>query len=110
VNPGPPRRTIPPPVRPRRAWFVFATTAVVGTIAAALLPSPWSIACGVLAALGATGAFVMFVVIVVLEDRDEDDVAPGGDRADRDADRRAGENRADRGPRGPLRPRGRGHR
>ena len=106
MNPGPPRRTIPPPVRPRRAWFVFATTAVVGTIAAALLPSPWSIACGVLAALGATGAFVMFVVIVVLED----DVAPGGDGADRVEDRRAGDDRANRGPRRPMRPRGRDHR
>lgn len=61
---------LPAPVRPRRAWFVFATTAVLGTVAAALLPTPWSIVCGVLAALGATGAFVMFVVIVVLEDRD----------------------------------------
>jgi hypothetical protein len=49
---------------------VFASTAVAGTIAAALVPSPWSIVCGALAALGAIGAFVMFVVIVVLEDRD----------------------------------------
>ncbi len=47
-----------------------ALVGVLGTIAAALLPSPWSIACGVLAALGATGAFVMFVVITVLEGRD----------------------------------------
>ena len=59
---------IPPPVRPRRAWLVCATTAVGGTIAASLLPSPWSIVCGVLAVLGAIGAFVAFVVIVVLED------------------------------------------
>ncbi|HEY5389037.1 MAG TPA: hypothetical protein VIJ83_00665 [Solirubrobacteraceae bacterium] len=51
---------------------MFATTAVLGTIAAALLPSPWSIACGALAALGAIGAFAMFVVIVVLEDRERD--------------------------------------
>ncbi len=58
----------PPPERPRRGWFVCATTAVAGTIAAALVPTPWSIVCGVLAALGAIGAFVMFVVIVVLED------------------------------------------
>jgi len=67
---APPSR-LPPPERPRRAWFVFATTAVLGTIAAALLPSPWSIVCGVLAALGACGAFAMFVAITVLEDRDE---------------------------------------
>ena len=59
---------IPPPVRPRRAWLVCATTAVAGTIAASLLPSPWSIVCGVIAAFGAIGAFVAFVVIVVLED------------------------------------------
>ena len=64
------RRGVPEPVRPRRAWFAFATMAVLGTIAAALLPSPWSIAAGVLGAIGATGAFVMFVVITVLEDRD----------------------------------------
>jgi hypothetical protein len=44
---------------------------VIGTIAAALLRTPWSIVCGVIAALGAGGAFVMFVVIVVLEDRDD---------------------------------------
>jgi hypothetical protein len=69
----PPAGGVPPPVRPRRAWFACATTAVLGTIAAGVLPSPWSIACGVIAALGATGAFVMFVVIVVLEDRE-----PGG--------------------------------
>jgi hypothetical protein len=62
---------MPPPVLPRRAWFVFATTAVFGTIAAALLSSPWSIVCAALAALGAIGAFVMFVAIVVLEDRDD---------------------------------------
>ena len=61
-------RGLPAPVRPRGAWFAFAITAVLGTIAAALLPTPWAIVCGVLAALGATGAFVMFVVIVVLED------------------------------------------
>ena len=67
----PPRRRIPPPVRPRRAWFAFATAAVIGTIAAALLRTPWSIVCGVIAALGAGGAFVMFVVIVVLEDCDD---------------------------------------
>jgi hypothetical protein len=65
-----PHTGVPPPERPRRGWFVCATTAVGGTIAAALLPSPWSIACGALAALGAIGAFVMFVAIVVLEDRD----------------------------------------
>jgi hypothetical protein len=51
---------------------VGATTAVAGTIAAALVPSPWSIVCGVLAALGAIGAFVMFVAIVVLEDNERD--------------------------------------
>jgi hypothetical protein len=95
-------------VRPRRAWFVFASTAVVGTIAAALLPSPWSIVCGVLAALGAIGAFVMFVVIVVLEDRDSDDA--GGSGEDHDEGRRAGEDRGGPGPRRPVRPRGRGHR
>jgi hypothetical protein len=50
---------------------VFATTAVGGTIAAALAPSPWSIACGVIASLGAIGAFVMFVVIVVIEDSED---------------------------------------
>ena len=61
----------PPPQRPRRAWFVCATTAVAGTIAAALVPSPWSIVCGALAALGAIGAFAMFVVIVVLEDEED---------------------------------------
>jgi hypothetical protein len=49
-------------------WLVCATTAVGGTIAASLLPSPWSIVCGVIAAFGAIGAFVAFVVIVVLED------------------------------------------
>jgi hypothetical protein len=69
----PPASGVPPPVRPRRAWFACAVTAVLGTIAAGVLPSPWSIACGVIAALGATGAFVAFVVIVVLEDRE-----PGG--------------------------------
>jgi hypothetical protein len=50
--------------------LVFATAAVLGTIAAALLPAPWSIVCGVAAAVGAAGAFVMFVAITVLEDRD----------------------------------------
>jgi hypothetical protein len=50
---------------------VFATTAVLGTIAAAVLPSPWSVVCGVLAALGAAGAFTMFVMIVLLEDRED---------------------------------------
>ncbi len=65
-----PHTGLPPPELPRRGWFLCATTAVGGTIAAALVPSPWSIACGVLAALGAIGAFVMFVAIVVLEDRD----------------------------------------
>ncbi len=49
---------------------MFATTAVGGTIAAALLPAPWSIVCGVLAALGAVGAFATFVVISVLEGDD----------------------------------------
>jgi hypothetical protein len=48
--------------------MVCAITAVGGTIAASLAPSPWSIVCGVLAALGAIGAFVAFVFIVVLED------------------------------------------
>jgi hypothetical protein len=48
--------------------MVFAASAVGGTIAAALLPSPWSIAAGVLASLGAVGAFAMFVLITVLED------------------------------------------
>jgi hypothetical protein len=62
---------VPPPVRTRGWWFGCATTAVAGTIAAALLPSPWSILCGALAALGATGAFVLFVAIVVLEDRED---------------------------------------
>ena len=62
------RRGVPAPVRPRRAWLVFATVAVLGTIAAGLLPAPWSIVCGVVAALGAIGAFVMFVMITVLED------------------------------------------
>jgi hypothetical protein len=65
------QRGFPPPERPRRGWFVFATTAVGGTIAAALAPSPWSIACGVIASLGAIGAFVMFVVIVVIEDSED---------------------------------------
>ena len=64
-------RGLPEPVRPRRAWFVFATTAVLGTIAATVAPSPWSILCGALAAIGAIGAFFMFVAITVLED-DED--------------------------------------
>jgi hypothetical protein len=66
-----PQNGVPPPVRTRRWWFVCATTAVFGTIAAAVLPSPWSIVCGALAALGAIGAFVMFVAIVVLEDREQ---------------------------------------
>jgi hypothetical protein len=101
-------------VRPRRAWFVFATTAVAGTLAAALIPSPWSIVCGVLAAVGATGAFVMFVVIVVLEDRDNLGPARGGQGP---ADDHGGADDAPGGaapqarrqwPRGPLRPRGRG--
>ncbi len=96
VNAGSPRQRIPPPVRPRRAWFVFATTAVLGTIAAALLPSPWSIVCGVLAALGATGAFVMFVAIVVLED-----IPAGNTPTDR-------EDPQNRWRRRPSRPRGRG--
>jgi len=96
VNADSPRPRMPPPVRPRRAWFVFATTAVLGTIAAALLPSPWSIVCGVLAALGATGAFFMFVAIVVLEDS-----PPSDTRADREDPR-------DRWRRRPPRPRGRG--
>ena len=68
----PPSRGIPPPVRPRRVWLACATTAVAGTIAASLLASPWSIVCGVIAALGAIGAFVAFVVISVLEDSDRD--------------------------------------
>ena len=65
-----PHTGVPPPERPRRGWFVCASTAVAGTIGAAILPSPWSIVCGALAALGAIGAFVMFVAIVVLEERD----------------------------------------
>jgi len=67
----PPEPGVPPPARQRGVWFVCATTAVAGTIAAALLPAPWAFVCGSLAALGAIGAFVMFVVIVVLEDRDD---------------------------------------
>jgi hypothetical protein len=63
---------IPPPVAQRRWWAVCATVAVAGTIAAALLPSPWSIVCGALAALGAVGAFGFFVAISILEDRDRD--------------------------------------
>lgn len=63
-------RGIPSPVRQRRAWFAFAIVAVLGTIAAALLPTPWAIVSGVLAAIGAAGAFVMFVAITVLEDRE----------------------------------------
>jgi hypothetical protein len=70
---GPARRGVPPPVVPRRWWGVCATVAVAGTIAAALLPAPWSVLCGVLAALGAVGAFGFFVAISVLEDRDKDD-------------------------------------
>jgi hypothetical protein len=63
---------IPAPVAQRRWWAVCATVAVAGTIAAALLPSPWSFVCGALAALGAMGAFAFFVVITILEDRDHD--------------------------------------
>lgn len=59
---------MPAPVRTRRVWLVCATIAVGGTLAAALLPSPWSIVAGVLASLGAVGAFAMFVLISVLED------------------------------------------
>jgi hypothetical protein len=65
------QRGFPAPQRPRRGWFACATIAVAGTIAAALAPTPWSIACGVIASLGAIGAFVMFVVITVLEDDEE---------------------------------------
>ena len=64
------RRGIPSPVGQRRGWFAFAIVAVLGTIAAALLPTPWAIVSGVLAAIGAAGAFVMFVAITVLEDRE----------------------------------------
>ena len=60
---------LPEPRRPRRVWMLCASVAVAGTIAASLAPSPWSIACGVLASLGAIGAFASFVVIVILEDR-----------------------------------------
>lgn len=63
---------MPAPVVPRRLWAVCATVAVAGTIAAALLPAPWSIACGVLAALGAIGAFGFFVAISILEDSERD--------------------------------------
>jgi len=63
-------RGLPPPIRPRRGWAVCASVAVAGTIAARLAPSPWSIVCGVLAALGAVGAFAFFVAITVLEERD----------------------------------------
>jgi len=63
---------MPPPVVQRRWWGVCATLAVTGTIAAALAPSPWSVVCGALAALGATGAFGFFVAIVILEDRERD--------------------------------------
>jgi hypothetical protein len=59
---------LPEPQRPRRAWMVCATVAVAGTIAASLAPSPWSIACGALAAIGAIGAFGFFVAITILED------------------------------------------
>jgi len=65
-----PRSGLPPPVRQRRGWGACATVAVAGTVAAALLPSPWAVACGVLAALGAIGAFGFFVAISILEDRD----------------------------------------
>ena len=54
--------------RGARGWSA-RRSASRGTIAAALAPSPWSIVCGVLAALGTIGAFVAFVVITVLEDR-----------------------------------------
>jgi len=62
---------MPPPVRPRRAWLACASVAVLGTLGAALLPSPWAIVCGALASIGAVGAFALFVAIVVLEDRDD---------------------------------------
>ena len=52
--------------------MVCACVAVGGTIAASLLPSPWSVVCGVLAALGATGAFGFFVAITILEDHERD--------------------------------------
>jgi hypothetical protein len=59
---------LPAPQRPRRAWMACATVAVAGTIAASLAPSPWSIVCGALAAIGAIGAFGFFVAITILED------------------------------------------
>jgi hypothetical protein len=107
VKAGPPRRRIPPPVRPRRAWFVFATTAVLGTIAAALLPSPWAVLCGALAALGATGAFAMFVVITMLEDTGGDG-APARSRRSSELEQRAPD--GDRAPPVPHRRRERGDR
>ena len=63
---------IPAPVAQRRWWALCATVAVAGTIAAALLPFPWSLVCGVLAAVGAIGAFAFFVAITILEDREGD--------------------------------------
>ena len=104
---GPSRHRIPPPVRPRRAWFVFATTAVLGTIAAALLPPPWAVICGALAALGATGAFAMFVAITVLEDS-RGDGAPARAGRSSDLEQRAADR--DRGAPARHRPRERGDR
>jgi hypothetical protein len=63
---------MPPPAAQRRGWAVCATVAVAGTIAAALLPWPWSLVSGVLAALGAVGAFAFWVAITILEDRERD--------------------------------------
>jgi hypothetical protein len=63
---------LPAPVAQRRWWALCATVAVGGTIAAALLPWPWSLVCGALAALGAIGAFAFFVAITILEDREGD--------------------------------------
>jgi hypothetical protein len=63
---------LPAPASQRRWWALCATVAVGGTIAAALLPSPWSLVCGALAALGAIGAFAFFVAITILEDRERD--------------------------------------
>jgi len=94
-------------VRPRRAWFVFATTAVLGTIAAALLPSPWAVVCGVLATLGATGAFAMFVAITVLEDTGGDGAPARAGRSSDPQERAAGR---DRGAAARHRRRGRGDR
>lgn len=64
------RPGVPPPISQRRWWIVCAVVAVTGTIAAALLPLPWSALAGALAALGAIGAFALFVVISILEDRE----------------------------------------